>query len=151
MTRRSAKALLVVLAATGLWVGVWALVDPRGFFDGFPGGGRSWVAADGPYNEHLVRDVGAFNVALGLLALWAFARPTRVMVVGTAIAWLAYGLPHAVYHATHLDVFSGADKTMVAVATAATPIVALALLIVPVRATEPVVTEPAPDGAARGG
>ena len=34
------------------------------FYDDFPGLGRSWVAADGPYNEHLVRDVGALNLAL---------------------------------------------------------------------------------------
>ena len=46
--------LVVVGGSTGLW----ATLSPRSFYDEFPGGGRAWVAADGPYNEHLVRDFG---------------------------------------------------------------------------------------------
>ena len=32
-----------------------------------------WVAVDGPFNEHLVRDVGALNLALAFVAAMALA------------------------------------------------------------------------------
>ena len=47
-----------------LGVGLQALFTPRSFYDDFPLG-RGWVAMDGPYNQHLVRDVGSLNLALG--------------------------------------------------------------------------------------
>lgn len=133
MSERLAKILLAGLAITGLWVGLWALLGPQSFYDSFPGGGRAWVSPDGPYNEHLVRDVGAFNLALGLLAAFALWRTTRNLVIGTAIAWIAYGLPHAIYHSANLEPFSGSDVPMLVVAAALAPIVALALLVLPVR------------------
>ena len=55
------------LALSSLQIGAWALFAPRSFYDGFPGAGRSWVSVDGPYNEHLVRDVGALNLAIAVL------------------------------------------------------------------------------------
>jgi hypothetical protein len=130
---RLVKVLLAALAVTGLSVGVWALFGPQSFYDSFPGGGRAWVSADGPYNEHLVRDVGAFNLALGLLAAWAVVRTNRTLVIGTAIAWIAYGLPHAVYHSAHLDLYSGSDVPMLAIATALAPLAAIVLLALPAR------------------
>lgn len=49
---------------TGLSVGVWATLFPRSFYDSFPGFHRIWVGVDGPYNEHLARDVGSLYLAL---------------------------------------------------------------------------------------
>jgi len=50
-------------------VGFWALLAPRSFYDDFPGGGRSWVSALPPYNEHLVRDVGGLPSNLAVVDL----------------------------------------------------------------------------------
>lgn len=58
---------LLLLAASALTVGLWTLLVPRSFYDDCPLPGRNWVSALGPYNEHLVRDVGALNLALGVL------------------------------------------------------------------------------------
>ncbi len=92
-----------LLAAPALVVGVWALLLPRSFYDDFPAAGRRWVSALGPYNEHLVRDVGALNLALGtLLALAAILLEQRLVQAALA-AWLVYALPHFVFHATELD------------------------------------------------
>ncbi len=62
-------ALVVVAAGTG-GVGLWAQAVPRSFYDDFPGMGRMWVAVDGPYNQHLVRDVGGLNLGLAFVAVW---------------------------------------------------------------------------------
>ena len=97
------RAVFGYLALQSVVLGVWALLAPRSFYDRFPGGGRAWVAADGPYNEHLVRDVGALNLALLVLFLAAAWKPGRDLVRIAAIAAVVWGLPHLVYHAFNTD------------------------------------------------
>jgi hypothetical protein len=65
-------------------LGSWALLAPRSFYDDFPGLGRSWIAVDGPFNEHLIRDVGALNLALLVLVVAAAWRPTRELLAVAA-------------------------------------------------------------------
>src|SRR3954453_1720992 len=94
MADRTTRVLLVVLLFSGLSVGIWAAFFPRSFYVDFPGGGRSWVSADGPYNEHLVRDVGNLFPALSVVALGALLRPLKELVLVAAVAFLVEGLPH---------------------------------------------------------
>jgi hypothetical protein len=101
-SRTVARVGLVILGVQGLISGVWAQATPRGFYDDFPGFGRHWVSADGPYNEHLVRDYGALNLALAVLAFAAAIWCTRALVITAAAAWLVYSVPHLLYHALNL-------------------------------------------------
>jgi hypothetical protein len=110
MPRTVSRVILALLAGTALLLGVWAEFAPRGFYDDFPGGGRHWVSADGPYNEHLVRDFGALNLALAFLLVVALVHLTPTLVRTAAIASLLFSVPHFVYHARHLDVLSSSDK-----------------------------------------
>ncbi len=113
---RLVRIVLLVLGANALLVGVWAAAAPRSFYDDFPALGRVWVAVDGPYNEHLVRDVGELNLALFIVTVWAAVVLTRTAVLVVSAAWLVYSLPHWIYHLRHLDAFdSAADKFGVAV------------------------------------
>lgn len=83
-------------------VGVWAWLAPRSFFDDFPGGPAApWVAALPPYNEHLVRDVGALYLAFTVLFLWAARRPSPQLVVPLGVAWIVAQVPHVVFHLAH--------------------------------------------------
>jgi hypothetical protein len=96
--RLVARVALLLLAGAGLYQGVWAQVGPRSFFEGFPGGGMRWVAVDGPYNEHLVRDLGGLVNGLSvvaILAAWSLSRP---LLAANALGWLVYALPHLGYH-----------------------------------------------------
>ena len=86
------------LALVWAQVGGWALFAPRSFYDGYPGLGRTWVAVDGPYNEHLVRDVGALNLALVVVLVAAAITLSRPLVVTAALASLVWGVPHTLYH-----------------------------------------------------
>jgi hypothetical protein len=110
MADRVVRIALVVLAGTGLLIGAWASFSPRSFYDRFPGGGRTWVAADGPYNEHLIRDFGDLNMALGVVAVVAAITMVRPAVVAAGAAWAVYSLPHLVYHLRHLDVYDTTDQ-----------------------------------------
>jgi hypothetical protein len=110
MAPRAARIALGLLFVQGLIVGAWAAAWPRSFFDDFPGGGRAWVAADGPYNEHLVRDFGDLNLALAVVTLVALVASTRVVALAAALGWLVYQAPHLVYHLRHLDLYDTGDK-----------------------------------------
>jgi hypothetical protein len=109
---------LTLLAGTALLVGVWAQFFPRGFYTSFPGVGRQWVAVDGPYNEHLVRDVGGLNLALAVVTIVALVHRTAVLVRTAALAWLVYSVPHLVYHSAHLDLYDDTDVVLMIVSLA---------------------------------
>ena len=126
MARSGVRIALALLVAQGLIVGVWAAAWPRSFYDDFPGGGRTWVSVDGPYNEHLVRDVGALNLALAVVALVALIALTRAVALAAALGWIVYQAPHLVYHLRHLDLYDTSDK----VANVASLVLALVLPIV---------------------
>ena len=104
------RAVLIYLTLSGLLVGVWAACAPRSFYDDFPGAGRVWVAVDGPYNEHLVRDVGQLSLALALVSLAAAVTMQLTVVRVASAAVLLNGLPHLIYHLRHLDKYGTADK-----------------------------------------
>jgi len=127
---RLARVVLAVLAVSGAIVGLWATFAPRSFYDDFPGGGRSWVAPDGPFNEHLVRDVGSLNLALTVLTVAAAIMLVRSLVVVAALGWLAYGIPHLVYHLRHRDVYDTGDQVANLVSLALVPVLAVVALVV---------------------
>ena len=89
---RFALGYLIVVTTQ---IGVWALAAPTSFYDSFPGLGRAWVSVDGPYNEHLIRDVGALNMALGALFVAAWIQLGRQVVMIAGVAALVWGVPHA--------------------------------------------------------
>ena len=104
------RLLMWLLALGNLGVGFQALFTPRSFYDDFPLG-RGWVAMDGLYNQHLVRDVGSLNLALVVLVFAALAIGTRTMARTAMAVWLVNAVPHFLYHLRHLTMnMPGADK-----------------------------------------
>lgn len=104
------RIALGYLALQSLQIGVWALFAPRSFYDGFPGLGRGWIAVDGPYNEHLIRDVGALQLALVVVLVSAAVTlgPTMLRVAsGAALVW---GVPHFIYHLANREGLTTGDQ-----------------------------------------
>jgi len=64
MTLTTRRALPGCLVFLGLFVGSRAAFLPASSHASFPGPFGSWIAMDGPYDEHLVRDVGTLNLGL---------------------------------------------------------------------------------------
>lgn len=93
---------LGMLSLSALAVGLWALFLPRSFHGDFPFPGRGWVSALGPYNGHLVVDVGAMYLALGVLLMAAAISLGGELVRVSLVAWLVFAVPHFVYHAATL-------------------------------------------------
>jgi hypothetical protein len=96
-----------------------------------------WVAPDGPYNEHLVRDVGELNLALAVVTLVALVALTPMLVRAVLAGWIVYSVPHLVYHLRHLDPFATDDQVSIIASLALVPVLAVVLLVVEMRAPKP--------------
>ncbi len=122
------RVLLGVYAVTRGVTGLWAAAFPRSFFDDYPGG-WTWVSVDGPYNEHLTRDVGTLNLALAVLvAAAAIVGSARLAVIAAAVT-LVNAVPHFLYHLTHLDGYDKSDAASSITALIAAMIVPAIVLV----------------------
>jgi len=130
MRDRVVRVLLVLMAASSGFVGLWALLAPRSFYDDFPGGGRHWVSADGPYNEHLLRDVGGLNLAVTVVAVAAAIVLTRALVRTAAVATLAFAIPHVAYHSAHTDLYTTSDAVALVFSLGLAVVLPIAVLVV---------------------
>ncbi|MDP4509992.1 hypothetical protein [Nonomuraea turcica] len=136
MTVAAKRWMAGVLAVAAAYQGVWAAAFPLSFYNDFPAPGLHWVAALGPYNEHLAVDVGALNLALLVLSVWALRRPTRESLAVTGGAWLIYNAIHFLWHMLHLHVFPIIDKISVVVILGGLLILSI-LMVLPVKETKP--------------
>ena len=109
--RRLLRVGLGCLALSQGVIGGWALFGPDSFYRRFPGGAVGWVSLLPPYNEHLVRDVGALSLALTVLLAYAGVRPEPRTVRLVLVAFAVYAVPHAVFHAGHLEDFPATEAT----------------------------------------
>jgi AhpD family alkylhydroperoxidase len=125
------KLLLLSIAVPTLATGAWAVVAPSSWHQSFPGLGRHWLPPFGAYNEHLARDFGGALLALGVLLMWTAlspGSPLRRVVPG---AFLAFALPHFVFHLAHLGELPAADDAVNLVLLGLSVAVPLALLVMP--------------------
>ena len=91
----------IALALPQAVIGIWAVLSPRGWYDSFPGIGPALVAAEPPYNAHLITDAGAGFLATGGLLLGASLLGGPVEIRVAAIGYLLFCAPHLVFHAAH--------------------------------------------------
>jgi hypothetical protein len=132
MTLRSKKIITWILALSGLYVGVWAGFLPSRFFESFPGFGRMWVRVEGmgPYNEHLVRDVGGLYLALGIMSIWVAVAVRQDLFTLIGLGWLVFNVQHCLFHLHHIEVYRGLDY-WANIATLVGVLVLSALLMTP--------------------
>lgn len=128
MTLRARRIILWVTAAIGLYVGAWAAFLPTLFYEGFPGLGRIWVAVDGPFNEHLIRDVGALYLALAAASVTAALTTGAGAARAVGVAWIVFSVPHLLYHLGHLAGFAPLDAVAQLITLSSTIILGVPLV-----------------------
>lgn len=107
--RTTARIGLGYLSGFSLLLGAWAGLAPRSFFDNFPGLGMAWISVDGPYNEHLLRDVGFLNLALAVVLISALVTLSKQLVMVAAGMSLAWNIPHFLYHVFNTEGLDAID------------------------------------------
>jgi len=119
--------LFLYLAVTAL-VGMWAALWPRSFYDDFPWPGHPWVALLPAYNEHLVRDFGAMNLAMAVVFGVAAVTLDRRLATTALAAYLVFAVPHLLFHLRHLEPFGTVDAVAQVVTLAVAAVLPLPLL-----------------------
>ncbi|WP_041840938.1 DUF4345 family protein [Actinoplanes friuliensis] len=129
MSLRFKRLVVALLAVSAAVVGIWAAAFPESFYSDFPSPGRNWVSTLGPYNEHLIRDVGGLYLALLVLSVWTWRRPTVAAVRVTGGAWLVFNAEHFLWHALHLQAFPVIDRVGNMVALGGVLVLSVLLLL----------------------
>jgi len=122
------RAGLTVLALITLIVGAWQYLAPRSFYTNVP-----TVAADPPFNQHLMTDVGGLGLALALVLGAAAVTMDRLLIRVALAAYLVYSISHLLFHITHLTGLSAGGAAFLVTSLTLLPVLALALLILAAR------------------
>jgi hypothetical protein len=119
VVRRHRPAVRIIAGAGAVLFGVlglWAFAAPRSFFDA--------VATYPPYNEHLLHDVGAFQLGIAVALLLAVLRSDALLA---ALGGAAGGAAaHAVAHWIDLELGGRASDPWVLTLLAAVFVIAAA-------------------------
>jgi len=106
---RPVRVGLLLLGLLHVGLGVPAVLAPRRYFDTFPGLGHAWTAAYPPFNRHLMVDVGAAFLALGVMLLAAaWLRDRRVAGV-VLVGDLVFNTVHLGFHLGDHGRLTGVD------------------------------------------
>lgn len=92
-TTQAIRWITIIGGVAFLAFGLWAFAAPQSFFD--------QLAAFDPYNPHLIRDIGAFQIGLGavLLCVAFLPNPHAGALLGVGLG----GAFHAVGHVIDRD------------------------------------------------
>jgi hypothetical protein len=114
---------LSLLALIELVLGVWTLCFPESFYDDVP-----TVNLTPPYSEHLFRDFGGATlglaIVLGAAAIW----PETRLVITALLAYLAFSVPHLVFHVGHLHGATAGEAALLTSGLAGLVVLPIALL-----------------------
>ena len=92
------RTVLVIFAAYELILGLWLTLVPKTFYDHVPT--VDWTP---PYSDHLFHDFGSATLGLGIVLTAAAIRLDRFLTAIALLAYLAYAVPHLVFHLGHVD------------------------------------------------
>lgn len=92
------RTVLVIFAAYQLILGLWLTIVPKTFYDHVPT--VNWTP---PYSDHLFHDFGGATLGLGIVLTAAAVRFDRYLTAVSLVAYLAYAVPHLVFHLGHLE------------------------------------------------
>ncbi|NYD71020.1 hypothetical protein [Herbiconiux flava] len=127
------RAILWVLTALAAAIGGWSMIWPAQWYATFPDGVADgmlgqWILADGPFNEHLIRDVGAMYLALAGAGVVAALSTSVTAMRAVGVAWIVFSAPHLFYHLLHLHGLDAVDAVVEPISLALTVVLPVPLL-----------------------
>jgi hypothetical protein len=113
---------LLFLTITQVVVGGWILLLPHSFY------ALPWVGLHMPFNEHLLLDLGAMNIVVGIV-LGAAAIIMELRLIRVALlAYLVLTVSHLAIHTRYLDHLPPADSALLMTVLSAAVALPAALL-----------------------
>jgi hypothetical protein len=119
---------LLAFAAIELSLGVWTLAFPESFYNDVP-----TVALTPPFSEHLMRDFGGATLGLAIVLGAAGIWLERRVAIVALLAYLAFSVPHLVFHLGHLEGASAVETVVLVGVLAASVSIPLLLLVLALR------------------
>ncbi|RBY75668.1 hypothetical protein DQ239_16480 [Blastococcus sp. TF02-09] len=116
---------LALLAAVQLVLGGWTLLSPASFYDDVP-----TVDLTPPFSEHAFRDLGGATLGLAVVLIAAAVWTERRLIAVALLAYLAFSVPHLIFHLGHLQGAGGPTAAVLVVLLAGSVALPLALLAV---------------------
>ena len=130
--RKVVRAWLVALAAGQLLLGVWTVLFPASFYNNVPT--VDWTP---PYSEHLFRDFGGATLGITVVVIAAAIWLERRLVIISQLSYLAFSLPHLIFHAGHLHGDSALLSTLLVVGPGLSVLIPLAMIAISWSALAP--------------
>lgn len=115
---------LLALTALHFTLACAIILAPRNFY------GRPWVSMGLPYNEHLLLDFGAMNLALAVVLGAAVRVMERRLITTALVSTLVFWAMHFLIHLRYLRTMSAWDEAMLMTALGLTALAPLGLLVV---------------------
>ena len=122
---------LALLAAVQTVLGGWTLLFPASFYADVP-----TVGLTPPFSEHAFRDFGGATSGLAVVLIAAAIWPERRLTAVALLAYLAFSVPHLLFHLGHLHGAGGPASTVLVVVLAGSVALPLALLAATLRGSE---------------
>jgi len=140
LTLRAGLLLLTVIEAGQ---GFWLYLAPRSFYDDIP-----TVAADPPFNAHLLSDIGGLSLAMAVVLGASAVLMERNLIRAALAGYTVYAASHLLFHATHTGGLPATDAAALLTGLSLLPALALGLLVLASRASSPPgrVSPPTPGG-----
>lgn len=129
---------LAFLALIELVLGFWTAFFPESFYNDVP-----TVDLTPPFSEHLLRDFGGATLGLAIVLGAAAIFLEFRLVVAAVVAYLAFAVPHFIFHLGHLHgatTVEAAVLTGLLAASVVLPVVLIGLAVM-VRRRERAVAE----------
>ena len=118
------RTVLVVFAAYELILGLWLTIVPKTFYDNVPT--VDWTP---PYSDHLFHDFGTASLGIGIVLAAAAIRFDRYLTTVALLAYLAYAVPHLIFHLGHLESEQVGWSVALAVALALSALIPASALV----------------------
>jgi hypothetical protein len=122
--RTALRSGLVVLTFVELVLGAWTLLFPASFYADVP-----TVDLTPPFSDHLFRDFGGATLGLAVVLGAAAVSMERRLVAVALFAYLAFSVPHLVFHLGHLSGAGGAEALLLVGALITSVVLPVLLLV----------------------
>lgn len=129
--KRLLRVGVALLAVIEVVLGFWTAFFPESFY------ALPTLDLTPPFSEHLMRDFGGATLGLAVVLIAATIWPETKLVIVALAAYLAFSVPHFVFHVLHVDGATALQATILLTLLGFAVVLPALLIVVAVRVSRP--------------